>query len=47
MFRCMPMNFATQTEQLDALSTFFREQQFARFAVTMSKSAVLPTGKRR
>jgi hypothetical protein len=33
------------TEQLDALSKFFREQQFARPAVTMSKSAVLPTGK--
>ena len=33
------------TEQLDALSKFFREQQFARLAVTMSKSAVLPTGK--
>jgi len=25
--------------------SFFREQQFARLAVTMSKSAVLPTGK--
>jgi hypothetical protein len=33
------------TEQLDALSKFFREQQVARLAVTMSKSAVLPTGK--
>jgi hypothetical protein len=33
------------TEQLDALSKFFRERQFARFAVTMSKSAVLPAGK--
>jgi hypothetical protein len=33
------------TEQLDALSKFFREQQFARLAVTISKSAVLPTGK--
>ena len=33
------------TEQLDALSKFFREQQFARLAVMMSKSAVLPTGK--
>jgi len=33
------------TEQLDALSKFFREQQFARLAVTMSKSAMLPTGK--
>ena len=33
------------TAQLDALSEFFREQQFARLAVTMSKSAVLPTGK--
>jgi hypothetical protein len=33
------------TEQLDALSKFFREQQFARLAVTMSNSAVLPTGK--
>jgi hypothetical protein len=32
------------TEQLDALSKFFREQQFARPAVSMSKSAVLPTG---
>jgi hypothetical protein len=31
-------------EQL-ALSKFFREQQFARLAVTMSKSAVLQTGK--
>jgi hypothetical protein len=31
------------TEQLDALSKFFHEQQFARLAVTMSKSAVLPT----
>jgi hypothetical protein len=33
------------TEQLDALSKFFREQHFARLAVTMSKSAVLPSGK--
>jgi hypothetical protein len=33
------------TEQLDALSKFFREQQFARLAVTISKSAVLPIGK--
>lgn len=33
------------TEQLDALSRFFREQQFARLAVTMSNSAVRPTGK--
>jgi len=33
------------TAQLDALSNFFREQQFARLAVTRSKSAVLPTGK--
>jgi Protein of unknown function (DUF3800) len=32
-------------EQLEALSKFFREHQFARLAVTMSKSAVLPTGK--
>jgi hypothetical protein len=32
-------------QQLDALSKFFREQQFARLAVTMSKSAVLPAGK--
>ena len=42
----MPMNFATQ--QLNSLmpcQSFFREQQFARLAVTMSKSAVLPTGK--
>jgi hypothetical protein len=31
-------------EQLNALSKFFREQQFARYAVTMSKSVVLPTG---
>jgi hypothetical protein len=31
-------------EQLDALGKFFREQQFARFAVTMSKSVVLPPG---
>jgi len=31
--------------RVDALSKFFREQQFARLAVTMSKSAVLPTGK--
>jgi len=30
--------------QLDALATFFREQQFARLAVTMSKSAMLPAG---
>jgi hypothetical protein len=33
------------TEQLDALSKFFREQQFARLVATMSKSTVLPTGK--
>jgi Protein of unknown function (DUF3800) len=32
------------SEQLNALSKFFREQQFARYAVTMSKSVVLPTG---
>jgi hypothetical protein len=32
-------------EQLDALSKFFREQQFARLAVTISRSAVPPTGK--
>jgi hypothetical protein len=32
------------SEQLDALSKFFREQQFARLAVTMSKSVVLPAG---
>ena len=32
------------SEQLDALSKFFREQQFARLAVTMSKSTVLPAG---
>jgi hypothetical protein len=32
-------------EQFAALSKFFREQQFARLAVTMSKSAVLPAGK--
>jgi hypothetical protein len=31
--------------QLGALSKFFREQQFARLAVTMSKAAVLPSGK--
>jgi hypothetical protein len=40
------MNFATQ--QLNSLmpcQSFFRERQFARLAVTMSKSAVLPTGK--
>jgi hypothetical protein len=40
------MNFATQ--QLNSLmpcQSFFREQKFARLAVTMSKSAVLPTGK--
>jgi len=33
------------TEQLDAWSKFFREQQFARLAVTMSKSAVLTACK--
>ncbi|MGJ5049952.1 DUF3800 domain-containing protein [Bradyrhizobium oligotrophicum] len=32
------------SDQLKALGTFFREQQFARLAVTMSKSAMLPTG---
>ena len=32
-------------EQLAALSKFFREQQFARLAVTISKSTVLPAGK--
>jgi len=31
-------------EQLEALARFFRDQQFARFAVTMSKSLVLPVG---
>jgi hypothetical protein len=31
-------------EQLEALSRFFRDQQFARFAVTMSKSASIPEG---
>jgi hypothetical protein len=31
-------------EQLAALAEFFHEQQFARLAVTMSKSSVLPTG---
>jgi hypothetical protein len=31
-------------KQLQALSKFFRQQQFARFAVTMSKSVVLPPG---
>lgn len=32
------------SDQLTGLSKFFREQQFARFAVTMSKSLVLPSG---
>ena len=32
------------SDQLDALSMFFREQRFARFAVTISHSAVLPAG---
>jgi hypothetical protein len=32
------------TEQLYALSGFFCEQRFGRLAVTMSNSAVLPTG---
>ena len=31
-------------EQIDALSRFFHEQQFARYAVTMSKSVALPPG---
>lgn len=31
-------------DQLTGLSRFFREQQFARFAVTMSRSLVLPSG---
>jgi hypothetical protein len=42
----MPMNFAIQQlNSLIALSKFFREQQFARLVVTMSKSTVLPTDK--
>ena len=32
-------------EQLAAIAKFFSEQQFARLAVTISKSAVLPSGK--
>jgi hypothetical protein len=32
-------------EQVAALGKFFREQQFARLAVTMSRSSVLPVGK--
>jgi hypothetical protein len=41
------MTFATQQLNSLMLSKFFREQQFVfpRLAVTMSKSAVLPTGK--
>jgi hypothetical protein len=38
-------NVPLHAGQLNALSKFFREQQFARLAVTMSKSTVLPTDK--